>query len=98
AGPAITATAPYEPFESVSYWRTASANTADAKSSTMLSWLSSVLSSDRRFVTVRASNLNGSTAQGTTVYYATSSDPKYTICHNPKYKTYFWPTDMNSVA
>jgi len=63
----------------------------------MIAWLSSMLSADRRFVTVRASNLNGSTAQGTAVYNAGSSAPTYSICHNPKYTTYTFPPEATSV-
>jgi hypothetical protein len=97
AGPAITATGPYQPFISTSYWRTPSSAPADAKSGAMVSWLSSVLKSDRRFVTIRATNLNSSSAQGTSVYYGASTDPAFKICHNPNYKTYSWTTDFDSV-
>jgi len=97
AGPAITATGPYEPFVSTSYWRKPSISPADARSGAMMSWLSSVLHSDRRYVTVRASNLNGSTAQGTTVYYGSASDPRFSLCHNPRYQNYYWPTDFNNI-
>ncbi|MFL6040893.1 MAG: hypothetical protein ACJ740_05790 [Gaiellales bacterium] len=97
AGPAITATGPYQPFISTSYWRTPSSAPADAKSGAMISWLSSVLKSDRRFVTIRATNLNSSSAQGTSVYYGASTDPAYKICHNPNYKSYSWTTDFDSV-
>jgi hypothetical protein len=97
AGPAITATGPFQPFTSTSYWRTPSSAPADARSGAMISWLSSVLKSDRRFVTIRATNLNSSSAQGTSVYYATASDPVYTICHNPRYTTYSWTADFNKV-
>src|SRR5579862_3206560 len=88
---------PTEPFTSSSYWRTPSTNPADAHSAAMISWLQSVLPSDRRFVTIRASHLNGSTAQGTTVYYAASSDHVYSICHNPHYTKYTFPPEATSV-
>ena len=97
-GPVAAHTAtPYEPFETSSYWKKASTNTADPRSSAMISWLASMLHSDRRFVTVRASKLNGSTAQGTTVYWASSSAHAYSICHNPNYTRYTFPAEATSV-
>ena len=88
---------PSEPFTASSYWRTPSTNPPDARSGAMISWLQSVLPGDRRFVTIRASHLNGSTAQGTTVYYAASSDHVYSICHNPRYTKYTFPPEATSV-
>ena len=90
-------TLPAEPFTSSSYWRTPDTAPADAHSASMISWLQSVLPSDRRFVTIRASHLNGSTAQGTTVYYASSGDHAYSICHNPHYTRYSFPPEATSV-
>jgi len=92
-----TADLPLEPFTATSYWKTPSSAPADPRSGAMISWLSSVLKTDRKFVTIRASNLNGSSAQGTAVYYASATDPQWKICHNPNYKSYFWTTDFDSV-
>jgi hypothetical protein len=92
-----TADLPLEPFTATSYWRTPSSAPADPRSGAMISWLSSVLKIDRKFVTLRASNLNGSSAQGTAVYYASATDPQWKICHNPNYKSYFWTTDFDAV-
>lgn len=98
SGPvASVAVGPYQPFETSSYWKKASTNPADTHSPAMMAWLSSVLHPDRRFVTVRASNLNGSTAQGTTVYYASATDRVYSICHNPAYTHYTFPPQATSV-
>ena len=92
-----TADLPLERFTATSYWKTPSSAPADPRSGAMISWLSSVLKTDRKFVTIRASNLNGSSAQGTAVYYASATDPQWKICHNPNYKSYFWTTDFDSV-
>src|SRR5215470_3014412 len=48
-GPVAAHTAtPYEPFETSSYWKKASTNTDDSRSYAMISWLASMLHSDRR--------------------------------------------------
>jgi hypothetical protein len=92
-----TADLPIQPFTATSYWKTPSSAPADPRSGAMISWLSSVLKADRKFVTIRASNLNGSSAQGTSVYYASATDPVWKLCHNPNYRTYGWTTDFDSV-
>jgi hypothetical protein len=97
AGPSATAAGRYQPFTKGSYWRSQSDNRAARNSKAMMSWLRSMLHTDRRFVTIRATNLNGSSAQGTTVYYATENSPLYRICHNPRYHKYYWPTDFDAV-
>src|SRR5205823_3337123 len=58
-GPAVTAAGPYEPFTYRSYWRKISTNEASRRSPEMMKWLASVLKPDRRFVTIRATRLNG---------------------------------------
>ena len=58
-----TADLPLEPFTATSYWKTPSSAPADPRSGAMISWLSSMLKTDRRFVTIRATNLNGSSAR-----------------------------------
>jgi len=97
AGLSATAAGRYQPFTKGSYWRSQSDNRAARNSKAMMSWLRSMLHTDRRFVTIRATNLNGSSAQGTTVYYATENSPLYRICHNPRYHKYYWPTDFDAV-
>jgi hypothetical protein len=96
-GPAVTAAGPYEAFTYRSYWRKVSTNDASTRSPEMMKWLASVLQPDRRFVTIRATKLNGSSAQGTAVYFGTLNSPKYSICHNPRYHKYYWPIQMQSV-
>src|SRR3954469_20276683 len=91
-----TAGLPYQPFTAASYWKKPSTAPADPRSAAMVSWLSSMV--NNKFVTVRASGLNGgSSAQGTSVYYATSTDPNWKICHNPNYTNYYWTTDFDNV-
>jgi hypothetical protein len=97
AGPSATAAGRYQPFTKGSYWRTPSDNRASTASKAMIGWLRSVLHKDRRFVTIRASRLNGSSAQGTSVYFAGRSSPVWKICHNPRYKRYYWPIDFDHV-
>lgn len=97
-GSAATTPMPIEPFSSTSYWKTPSTAAADPNSAQMISWLSSVLPAGKKYIGVRATGLNGgSPAQGTTVYYAASSDPTYSICHNPKYTTYTFPPEAATV-
>jgi hypothetical protein len=97
AGPSATAVGPFEPFKSTSYWRLPSRAPESPRSAGFMRWLASVLHTDRRFVTVRASHLNGSTAQGTAVYWGGPTAPLRTICHNPRYRWYYWPSDMSRV-
>jgi hypothetical protein len=98
SGRAATTPMPVEPFSATSYWKTPSSASADPNSAKMLSWLSSVLPTGKKYIGVRASGLNGgSPAQGTTVYYGASTDPTYSICHNPKYRSYTFPPDSGTV-
>jgi hypothetical protein len=86
----------YEPFTPTSYWRTPSQTPADPNSANYMAWLASQVTN--QYVNLRATAMNGSTAQGTPIYYASSTDPHYAIGHNPNFKSYSFPPQAADVA
>ena len=86
----------YEPFVPQSYWRTPSHAPADPHSGAYMSWLSSQV--HNKFVILRATGMSGSTSQGDPIYYSSTDEPHYSICHNPHFKSYSFPPQASNVA
>jgi hypothetical protein len=85
----------YEPFVN-SYWRKPSHAPADPHSGAYISWLSSQV--HNKFVILRATGMSGSSSQGDPIYYPSADQPRYTICHNPHFKSYAFPPQATNVA
>ena len=86
----------YEPFIGQSFWRTPSHVPADPRSNTYISWLSSQV--HNKFVILRATGMSGASSQGDPIYYPSIDQPRYSICHNPHFKSMAFPAAASNVA
>ncbi len=96
AAVATATTSCYEAFTQTSFWRTPSQAPADPNSDAYMAWLSSQVSN--KYVVLRATAMSGSSSQGTPIYYGKKTDPHYSICHNPGFKSYSFAPQATDVA
>jgi hypothetical protein len=86
----------YEAFTPTSFWRMPSDAAPDPNSAGYMSWLQSQVTN--KYVVLRATAMSGSSSQGTPVYFAKQTDPHFSICHNPNFKSYSFAPQATDVA